>query len=267
MGGNESNQRYTDEECLTLFASLFPKGFAGEDVLAEIAPEGWMDSTLHFVFHPTLDQVHWERVQLHRNLREWRWRSKDGGQEPEPSLEDVRATYGDGPVETEHEVRELVAMCLWDVFSNEHDVVDRDGRLVDIGSWRGAAGFLAEQLNRQTGESRYDYMDFYMGSFGVSQRADLMPVYEMVFRRLKERWLDWRYSFPQVQLIEFPSERPNGARSYQLEKMKAELREAHRQAIEDSKLEPAPEIVLAYRNVYGVLPHGWPPWEFNQRDD
>ena len=217
MSGKESNQRYTDEECLTLFASLFPKGFAGEDVLAEIAPEGWMDSTLHFVFHATLDQVHWERVQPHRNLREWQWRSKDGGQEPEPSLEDVRATYGDGPVETEHEVRELVAMCLWDVFSNEHDVVNRDGRLVDIGSWRSAAGFLAEQLNRQTGESRYDCVDFYMGSFGVSQRADLTPVYEMVFRRLKERLLDWRYSFPQLQLIEFPSERPNGTRSYQLE--------------------------------------------------
>ena|SRR5438445_6469675 len=66
MSRKESNQRYTDEECLTLFACLFPKGFAGEDVLAEIAPEGWMDSTLHFVFHPTLDQVHWERVQLHR---------------------------------------------------------------------------------------------------------------------------------------------------------------------------------------------------------
>jgi hypothetical protein len=267
MSGKEPKERYTDGECLTLFASLFPKGFAGEDVLAEIAPEGWMDSTLHFVFHPTLDQVHWERVQLHRNVREWQWRSKDGAQEPEPSLEDVRATYGDGPVETEHEVRELVAMCLWDVFSNEHDVVDRGGRLVDIGSWRGAAGFLAEQLNRQTGESQYHYVDLYMGSFWVSQRADLTPVYEMIFRRLKERFFDWQYSFPKLLLIEFPSDRPNGARSYKLEKMKAELKEAHRQAIEDSKLAPVPEIVLAYRNVYGMLPHGWPPWEFNQHDD
>ena len=93
MSGKEPKERYTDEECLTLFACLFPKGFAGEDVLAELAPEGWMDSTLHFVFHPTLDQVHWERVQLHRNVREWQWRSKDGAQESEPSLEDVRATY------------------------------------------------------------------------------------------------------------------------------------------------------------------------------
>src|ERR1700739_429678 len=238
MSGKEAKERYTDAECLTLVACLFPKGFAGEDVLAEIAPEGWMDSTLHFVFHPTLDQVHWERVQLHRNLRESQWRSKDGAQGPEPSLEDVRATYGEGPVETAHEVRELVAMCLWDVFSNEHRVVDRDGRLVDIGSWRGAAGFLAEQLNRQTGESRYDYVDVYMGSFWVSQPASLTPLCEILFPRLKEGLFDWRYSFPKLQLIEFPSDRPNGARSYQLEKMKAELNAAHRQAIENSKREP-----------------------------
>lgn len=46
--------------------------------------------------------------------------------------------------------------------------------------------------------------------------------------------------------------------------MKADLKEAQRQAIEDSKLEPVPEIVHAYKNVYGMLPHGWPPWEFNQ---
>ena len=88
MSGKEPKERYTDEECLSLFARLFPKGFAGEDILAEIALEGWIDSKLHFVFHPTLDQVRWERVQLHRNLREWRWPSKDSTQEPEPSLDD-----------------------------------------------------------------------------------------------------------------------------------------------------------------------------------
>jgi len=267
MSRGESHECYTHEECLTLFASLFPVGFAGQDILAEIAPEGWLDSTLHFVFHPTLDQVHWECVQLHRNMLKWPWRGKDSAPEPEPTLEEVRATYRDCPVESESEVRELVAMCLWDVFSNEHDVVDRNGRLVHIGSWRGAALFLAEQLNRNTGKSQYDYMDFYMGSVWVRQRADLTPVYEMIFRRLKAQLFDWRYSFPKLQLIEFPSDKPNGAGSYQLKKMNAELKEAHRQAIEDSKLEPVPEIVLAYRNVYDVFPHGWPPWEFKQEDD
>jgi hypothetical protein len=190
MCEKEPTKRYSDAECQTLFAPLFPAGFAGEDVLKEIAPEGWQHSTLQFLFHPTLEQVHWERLQLHRNLRNWPWFPKDRLEDPKPTLEGIHADYQDSPVDTTREVRELVAMCLWDVFSNENDLVDRDVRLVDIGSWRGAAGFLADQLNRETGERQYDYMDFYMGSFWIFERADLTPVYEMIFRRLKvRRWV------------------------------------------------------------------------------
>ena len=267
MRGNEPEERYSDEECGSLFAALFPNGFAGEDVLPEIAPEGYPQSRLRFAFHPTVDQVHWERVQVHRNLQEWPWRDKERPKEPEPTLEEVAATFEDSPVEVDREVRELVGLCLWDTFSNENDVVGLDGRLVDIGSWRGAGGFIAEELNRQTGESKYDYMDFYMGTVWMSQRTDLTPVYEMIFRRLKERLLNWRYRFPELGLVEFSSDKPDGARSLRIEKMRAELKKSHREAIEDSKEQPVPAIVLAYQNVYGTFPHGWPPWEFDKRDD
>ena len=230
MKGNEPEERFTDEECASLFAVLFPNGFAGQDVLAEIAPEGYPQSTLRFAFHPTLDQVHWECVQFHRNLGSWPWSNKERPKEPEPTLEEVAAAYQDSPNETEREVRELVGMCLWDTFSNEHDVVGLDGRLVDIGSWRGAGGSIADQLNRQTVESKYDYMDFFMGTVWVSQRTDLAPVYEMIFRRLKERLLNWRYRFPELGLVEFSSDKPDGARSLRIEKMKAELKKIHREA-------------------------------------
>ena len=33
-------ERYTDAECEDVFARLFSQGFAGQDVLDEIAPEG-----------------------------------------------------------------------------------------------------------------------------------------------------------------------------------------------------------------------------------
>jgi len=49
--------------------------------------------------------------------------------------------------------------------------------------------------------------------------------------------------------------------------MKAELKKMHREATEDSKEQPVPSIVLAYQNVYGTFPHGWPPWEYDKRDD
>ena len=71
-----------------------------------------------------------------------------------------------------------------------------------------AGGFIADELNRQIGESRYDYLDFYMGTIWLSQRADLTPVYEMIFRRLKERMFDWHYRFAELGLIEFPSDKP-----------------------------------------------------------
>jgi hypothetical protein len=267
MSEEDFQEYYTSAESEALFRTLFPAGFSGEDVLREIAPEGWTESTLHFVFHPIVDQIHWECVRLHRNLRRSLWGQKQPIETPEPTLQDICADHEDSPIETAREVGQLVAMCLWDVFSNENDVVDRDGRLVDIGSWRGAAGFLAEQLNCERGVQQYDYMDFYMGTVWVSERADLTPVYEMIFGRLKGRLLDWRYRLPELKLIDFPSDEVCGQRSNELEKMKKELKQAHRLAMEDLKLEPVPAIVLAYQNVYGISPHGWPPWEFEEGED
>ena len=41
------------------------------------------------------------------------------------------------------EATELVGLCLWDILSDNHDVIEPDGRLADIGSFRGA-GWLPE---------------------------------------------------------------------------------------------------------------------------
>lgn len=106
-----------------------------------------------------------------------------------------------------------------------------------------------------------------MGTVWVSERADLTPVYEMIFGRLKARLLDWRYRLPQLKLIEFASDEVCGHGSNELEEMKKELKQAHRLAMEALKLEPVPAIVLAYQNVYGISPHGWLPWEFEEGED
>jgi hypothetical protein len=47
--------------------------------------------------------------------------------------------------------------------------------------------------------------------------------------------------------------------------MRAELKKIHRDAVEDVKRELVPTVVLAYQNVHGVFPQGWPPWEFEKR--
>jgi hypothetical protein len=47
-----------------------------------------------------------------------------------------------------------------------------------------------------------DYLRFYMGTIWISRRADLTPVYAMIFRRLRVLGADWEYHFPQLYLTE-----------------------------------------------------------------
>jgi hypothetical protein len=63
----------------------------GKSCSKEIAPEGWTESTLQFVFHLTVEQVHWEPVRLHRNLQNLACFPNDRLNEPQLTLESVRA--------------------------------------------------------------------------------------------------------------------------------------------------------------------------------
>lgn len=86
----DQNGGLTDAELHALFDRL-PHGFAGADVLAEVAPDGWEQSPLLACFHPSVERVFEDRVLVHRNLEKLRSmrRSKDGAVEdtprPEPS--------------------------------------------------------------------------------------------------------------------------------------------------------------------------------------
>src|SRR4029453_12193252 len=106
-------------------------------------------------------------------------------------------SYRTTPIEPEREVRDLVGMCLWDVFSDNHEVIDAAGRVVDLGSFRGTGGFIADFINRELNAREYDYIDFYLGTIWVSERVDLTPVYDMIFRRLKTLGLDWNYHWDE----------------------------------------------------------------------
>lgn len=111
---------------------------------------------------------------MHRNLEELRRmrRRRDGStaveSSPEPTLEDVRKDYEPSPVQQDDEVTELVGLCLWDTFSDNHEVIAADGRLADIGSLRGTGAFIDEHLTRdRDGWREGDYMRFYMGTIRI----------------------------------------------------------------------------------------------------
>lgn len=268
--GTFDRERLSERECERVFAELFPLGLGGDDVLAQIAPTGWDRSPLLHVFHPSPEQVYRESLRIHRNLERLLDHRRSGPPRPEATLEEIRAGWRDEPVVADREVSELVGMCLWDVFSDNHDVIAPDGRVVDIGSFRGAGGFIAELLDRRGAARRYDYMDFYMGTVFVGDRADLTPVYVMIFRRLAARGYDWEYSFPRLYLVDLSGfaetdRPPDVAKELERERELGELREVldegHREAIEAAKDRPPPLTVQAYRRVYGDFPRRWPPWE------
>ena len=281
----------TDAELQVFFDRLFPHGVAGADVLGEVAPEGWKQSALLACFHPSVERMFEERVQIHRNLEAlWSARQRrDNPAEapepprPEPTMEDVRREYQRQPVRPDEELTELVGQCLWDVFSDNHEVVAADGRVVDIGSFRSASAFLDEYVSGGSGGSGEtwcagDYMRFYMGTIWISERADLVSVYAMIFRRLRSLGADWVYHFPEIHVVDLGALRRDteqasrysaseGAvaeleaqeRQAELERLRSELAVSNAAAREEAMEAPPPATVRAYRHVYGRDPRGWPP--------
>ena len=281
----EDRARFTDGELHAFFDRLFPQGFAGADVLVEIAPERWEQSPLMACFHPSVEQRYEEAVQLHRNIEglSRAMRRKDVPErepEPEPTLDEIRNEYRAEPVNVQEEVTELVGLCLWDVFSDNHEVVAADGRVVDIGSFRGAGAFLDEHLNRDE-EHRWregDYMRFYMGTIWISRRADLTHVYAMIFRRLRALGAEWEYHYPELYLAELAPQDPSAEQSAiysvsesaaaevkaqkrraETARMRARIEDLNTEAREEALDREPPATLRAYRQVYGRDPRGWPP--------
>ncbi len=280
-------ERLTDAELHTLFDRLFPEGFAGADVRAEVAPKGWEQSPLVACFHPSVERVFEERRQFHQNVAALRIAgSRRTGQAqvqtealPVPTLEDVRREYEPEPVQADAELTELVGLCLWDVFSDNHDVITADGRVADIGSFRGAGAFLDEHLpgNRE-GWREGDYLRFYLGTIWINARADLAPVYAMIFRRIRALGGDWVYHFPELGLVDLSGLRPDSdsfaryspnealaaerkaqKRQAEIARLREDLEEISTRTREDAMDCLPPVTVRAYRQVYGRDPKGWPP--------
>ncbi len=284
----DDNGRLSNSELVALFDSLFPHGFAGSDVLAEIAPNGWEHSPLLACFHPSIERIFEEQLQLHRNIealgallrRRGKTASAEEDARPEPTLESITREHQPTPVQQDEEVTELIGECLWDVFSDNHDVIMADGRIADIGSFRGASAFLDGYLTRAESGSwhRGDHMRFYLGSIMTSGRADLMPVYAMIFRRLHAMGADWIYHFPEIHLVDLSvlktenestvgysptrgaaAELKASKDREEVERLRSEFAEGNTRAREEAMDRPAPATVRAYRAVYGRDPRGWPP--------
>ena len=297
----------SDKEAFDFLGTMFPGGLQDGSLVAELCPEGWEESPLFACFHPSQEQRYRENLDFSRNLRAVTagMRKRKAG-DAEPAPEEPPMTYGE--FLTKHseessrladedrigEPANLIGLCLWDVFSDNHDVIAAAGRIVHLGSFRGSAGMISDFFQgaaggESDGEDWWNdrgegYMDFYMGTSWMVRRADLTPVYRLIFRRLKSLGADWRYEFPRIHIFDFgnyeaddslpydPSaalqrEEDRRKRAAETTRMRKQLDRDASAAMRQARTGPPPPTVRAYQEVYGKFPRGWPPDPYDKAAD
>lgn len=281
--------KLNDREAIQFLGILFPNGLRDVELLAELCPEGWQASPLSLIFHPSAERTYEEHLRFTRNLNSlFRKRNKPKTPpEPEPSFEEFLASHPQKPWQPSEqdlieEPAELLGLCLWDIFSDNHEVITREGNIVDLGSFRGSAGAIAEFFDRSEQNcsdhdwwSEGDYMRFYMGTALISGRGDLTPIYRLIFQRLKSLGADWRYAFPRIHLIDFGSAKPapenydpsaavaaeieQAQRDAETQRMRKRLDQSVRADKRAARANTPPATVRAYQEIFGHFPKGWPP--------
>lgn len=266
-----------EEVCEQLIIELFQ---ALPDLLQQVAPNGFSNSELVYVYHPKPEQQYKEYrhsqlqlITLQRRLK------KPVNVEPTKSYEEFLQEIETKPAEEHHELVSIYGDCLWNIFSNNHTVFNKNGQSYDLGSWRGSGRFIADVINKlQLVPARtFDYLDFYMGHFMTEQRADLTVVYEFIFRKLKAKYLDWEHSFSRMGLVNLSHDKdvpgdmanydPATAVQQQLEEDKKQaatdqfqqkLDDFYDEEFDKARYAKPSQEVMAYYNVYGHWPSGHP---------
>lgn len=274
----------SDKQALDFLSRLFPAGLKDPDLLAEVCPEGWEASPLRQAFHPTPEQRYqehlgWLRSPIHALSR--KKQQAEAKPESVPTFEEFLAKKSSPSrhhLPAEDEWPELLGACLWDILSDNHELVDETDATIDFGSFRMVSGLIdqfIEGVSLSDGWGWGDHMHFYMGTSMIPDRADLSPVYRLIFRRIRKLGYEWKYSFPRIYMVRFRKEtgdptRYDPSKAFaEEEKRKAEDEEDHKQReamardLAEAKhqaLDTAPpSVVLAYQEVFGKDPHGWPP--------
>ena len=295
---------FDEYEMLAFFSRLFPGGLRHPALLAELCPEGWERSPLFACMHPSAARCYEEHCELHQTMKSLddnlrarllpEHRESELPDDPEMSFEEYLREYPEeaAPFTAEAvvaEPAELLGLCLWDVFGDNHLVITEDGESAAMETLGELAGVIAEFHARAADAPEWrepdedmwewhdaDPMRFETGTLWVAGRADLAPVYRMIFRRLRAVGADWEYGFPRLHLHEpppvddgsFSSYDPSAALQRETERKarEAEMRRRRRRldraalaAKREARRQQPPAMVLAFQVDYGGFPSGWPP--------
>ncbi len=270
----------TDIECTEILKYIFNDALS---LYHKLAPEGWVNSDYIQFLHPTPKQQFDENKLMMDNINGL-LKKKNLKEDDTLELSSFKQDELVGINEFD-EFLYVLGLAVYDIFSNNHDVIGVDNKIYELGSMRGSgnfiAGFLCQNYNYPPG--KYQYMDFYMGTIWICSRADLTPFYEFVFQKLKELHCDWHYFFPRLFLIDpkkvLDSMECHDRSTYQPElsvinklgltendqkakEFQKDLDKTYEDEYEDAKYKPLNKLVKAYKNFFGKLPKGHPQKEF-----
>src|SRR5437762_4321972 len=264
--------RLSDAELRGFLNGLFPRGLAGPDVVAEVAPEGWDRSPLLGCFHPSVEQVFEEekrgrRESLHNEARRDVDPNADYVTAPRSKLREVRSQWEPQPVRPIDELGELMGLCLWDVFSDGHVVVAADGRAADFGPFAESSKFLDRYVGGEICSSGRKCFGFSWGTHTLAKRADLTSIFAMIFHRLRSAGGEWVYRGWAEFLVshtrphEWPAEPPHRMKPTSPEedlRRRAKVDAMVARAREWVLNRPTPVTVCGYQAAYKRDPRGWP---------
>ncbi|MCA0234423.1 MAG: hypothetical protein LCH91_28465 [Bacteroidetes bacterium] len=269
----ETSTQATEQACQELLKYLTD---SSEQLMTAIAPNGWQNSPYKFIFHPTAQQVYEKSLRIHENLKAWM--TQAGKALDAPVLTDIEKELAEDPkpIKPYEEFLEVLGSCLWCIFSNNHDVIDENGTVYHLGSFRGSGSFIADFLNEYfPSEVIFDYMDFYCADVSLLEDDTVFSLLVLLFERLKNARFNWRYSFPRIGIVSFEKpeqvtqpedydpqqaleeELTRQQRREEVAKLQAQLDEAYEKEREEALYQPPPLIIRAYQTVYGHFSEGW----------
>lgn len=269
----------SDKECIDLLKYIFNDA---AKVYRDLAPKGLKKSDLVLFLHPTPEQQFEETTRMTENIN--RLSKKPKKAEKQIKISDFEQDDLSEIAEYD-EFLNILGLSVYDIFSNNHEVIGNDNKVYDLGSMRGSGRFIADffHSNFPDHARKYIYLDFYMGSIWIKGRGDLTPFYSYIFQKLKNFNCDWKFFFPRMFLVDLKkmedsandddlkNYNPTKAVEQEIElaekdKETNDLREnldkIYDEEYEEAKYKPLIPIVQAYKNVYGHLPNGHPQKEF-----
>lgn len=200
----------TAAEYWRLFHRMFPNGLRDPAIVAVLAPEGWEHSPLVHTAHPTPAQLREEYHRTRSRIQELRRACGLPVIVEDNSDPTGETSKPENHMEAVTECAELLGLCLWHLFSDNHEVRTIEGNPVDLGTGRSAAAFLTDFLEhphqRPSSLDVFDYIRFYIKCNLVKGRADLTSVYALIFLRMRRCGLAWRYVHPTLALANLGTE-------------------------------------------------------------